>query len=69
MKSMYFSCKSFGVSNKSYTFASAFENEQMLDKSEHRFEQGGAKERVLWKDLHKDRSSTRSENDETLILG
>ena len=39
--------ESFGVFAKSITFASAFENEQMLNKSEHRFEQGSAKERVL----------------------
>ena len=44
---LIFLSESFGDSNKSHTFASAFENEQMLNKSEHRFEQGSAKGRVL----------------------
>ena len=49
-----FLLKSFGDTEKSYTFASAFENERYLKLNEKRKSLKKAnKERVLWKDLHK----------------
>ena len=46
--------ESFGDMEKSYTFASAFENERYLKLNEKRKSLKKAnKERVLWKDLHK----------------
>ena len=49
-----FLSESFGDSNKSHTFASAFGNERNLKQNEIEKRSGKAnKERVLWKDLHK----------------
>ena len=46
--------KSFGETEKSHTFASAFENERNLKQTEAvKFSAEANKERVLWKDLHK----------------
>ena len=49
-----FLLKSFGDTEKSYTFASAFENERNLKQNEiEKSSRKANKERVLWKDLHK----------------
>ena len=49
-----FLLKSFGDTEKSYTFASAFENERNLKRNEiEKSSRKANKERVLWKDLHK----------------
>ena len=46
--------ESFGDTEKSYTFASAFENERNLKQNEiEKSSRKANKERVLWKDLHK----------------
>ena len=46
--------ESFGDTEKSYTFASAFENERNLKQNEiEKSSKKANKERVLWKDLHK----------------
>ena len=49
-----FLLKSFGDTEKSYTFASAFEKERNLKQNEiEKSSRKANKERVLWKDLHK----------------
>ena len=49
-----FLLKSFGDTEKSHTFASAFENERNLKQNEiEKSSRKANKERVLWKDLHK----------------
>ena len=44
---LIFLCESFGDSNKSHTFASAFENERNLKQNEISSEEESFKERVL----------------------
>ena len=49
-----FLLESFGDTEKSYTFASTFENERNLKQNEiEKSSRKANKERVLWKDLHK----------------
>ena len=67
---LIFLSKSFGDSNKSNTFASAFENERYLKQNE--IEDGSRKateERVLWKDLHKTDKVVQEARMKKFVLG
>ena len=65
-----FLLKSFGDTEKSYTFASAFENERYLKLNEKRKSLKKAnKERVLWKDLHKTDKVVQEARAKKFVLG
>ena len=65
-----FLSESFGDSNKSHTFASAFENERNLKQNEIEKRSGKAnEERVLWKDLHKTDKVVQEARAKKFVLG
>ena len=70
VKTLIFLSESFGDSNKSHTFASAFENERNLKQNEIEKSSGKAdKERVLWKDLHKTDKVVQEARTKKFVLG
>ena len=65
-----FLLKSFGDTEKSYTFASAFENERNLKQNEiEKSSRKANKERVLWKDLHKTDKVVQEARMKKFVLG
>ena len=65
-----FLLKSFGDTEKSYTFASAFENERNLKQNEiEKSSRKANKERVLWKDLHKTDKVVQEARTKKFVLG
>ena len=65
-----FLLKSFGDTEKSYTFASAFENERNLKQNEiEKSSRKANKERVLWKDLHKTDKVVQEARAKKFVLG
>ena len=65
-----FLLKSFGDTEKSYTFASAFENERNLKRNEiEKSSRKANKERVLWKDLHKTDKVVQEARAKKFVLG
>ena len=62
--------ESFGDTEKSYTFASAFENERNLKQNEiEKSSRKANKERVLWKDLHKTDKVVQEARAKKFVLG
>ena len=68
-KMLNFLSESFGDSNKSHTFASAFENERNLKQNEIDKSSRKRKERVLWKDLHKTDKVVQEARMKKFVLG
>ena len=67
---LIFLLKSFGDTEKSYTFASAFENERNLKQNEiEKSSRKANKERVLWKDLHKTDKVVQEARAKKFVLG
>ena len=65
-----FLSESFGDSNKSHTFASAFENERNLKQNEiEKRSEKANEERVLWKDLHKTDKVVQEARTKKFVLG
>ena len=65
-----FLLKSFGDTEKSYTFASAFEHERNLKQNEiEKSSRKANKERVLWKDLHKTDKVVQEARTKKFVLG
>ena len=65
-----FLLESFGDTEKSYTFASAFENERNLKQNEiEKRSRKANKERVLWKDLHKTDKVVQEARAKKFVLG
>ena len=69
VKTLIFLSESFGDSNKSHTFASAFENERNLKQNEISLVKKVLKERVLWKDLHKTDKVVQEARMKKFVLG
>ena len=68
--SLTFLLKSFGDTEKSYTFASAFENERNLKQNEiEKSSRKANEERVLWKDLHKTDKVVQEARAKKFVLG
>ena len=65
-----FLLESFGDTEKSYTFASTFENERNLKQNEiEKSSRKANKERVLWKDLHKTDKVVQEARMKKFVLG
>ena len=64
-----FSLKSFGDTEKSYTFASAFENERNLKQNELRLDEESVKRKSSLKNLHKTDKVVQEARAKKFVLG